>query len=257
MGFRENLLKKIRINQLADIVLSTLGSVDSGKRIDRNAMRQLLEFGDYEYRRERDLDLYILNDGEILALDNELKIYHTTVQDIGLRKSPTVKEMVSIKNAIKILNDKDVVVSRKEDTVQRIRKELVEALDLSFNADDIDSMVKDGAEALENGYADGVAEILSLFAELLEFQKAPKAFEAAHCHIWGRLDRSKPGEILFGPVVIFGLMHNDLKMIQNPISNLDGERMKHFQQVAKGESRPDLTGEAVWQALSKAVMQKG
>ena len=137
MGFRENLLKKIQIEDLAQGILRSIDPQDSAKRMDREAMRQLLEMSTYSYRKERDLDLYMLNEKEILALDNELKIYRTTAEDIGLRKSPTIKEMVSFRNAIKILNDKDVVVSRKSDTVLRIRSELVAALDLSFAAADI------------------------------------------------------------------------------------------------------------------------
>ncbi len=255
MGFRENLLKKVRINQLSEAILGSLGPPDSGRRMDRDAMRRLLEMGGYHYQKERDLDLYILNAGEILALDNELKIYNTTAQEIALRKSPTVKEMVSIRNAIKILNDKDVVVSRKADTVLRIQKELIAALDLSFVAADIESLARDGSEALKNGYAEGVVEILSLFAELLGFQKAPGIFQISHHHIWGKVARSGTGELVFGPLVMFGLMHNSLKMIEKSIGSLDREGLAHFHQAARGESHGDPAADKVWQSLKAAVMK--
>jgi len=256
MGFRENLLKKIQINQLTDAIQHSMGPTDSGQRMDRDAMRRLLEMGDYHYQKERDLDLYVLNQKEFLALDNELKIYRTTAEDIALRKSPTVKEMVSIRNAIKILNDKDVVVSRKAETVVRIQKELIQALDLSFTAADIESLAADGSEALKNGYADGVIEILSLFAELLGFQKAPKFFQLSHHHIWGRLEQPRAEELRFGPLVMFGLIHNRLKMIEEPISSLDKQGLEHFHQIAKKEDLAGLEGDKVWDDLKKAVIEK-
>ena len=59
MSFKENLLKKIEINKLSRKVLQTLGPADSGLKIDKEAMRHLLELGPYQYQKERDLDLFI------------------------------------------------------------------------------------------------------------------------------------------------------------------------------------------------------
>jgi hypothetical protein len=255
MGFRENLLKKIQIEELVAGILRSIGPADSEQRMDRDAMRRLLERGTYQYRKERDLDLYLLNESEILALDNELKIYRTSAEDIGLRKSPTIKEMVSFRNAIKILNDKDVVVTRKADTVRRIRAELVAALDLSFTKADIESLAADGAEALQNGYADGVVEILTLFAELLHFQKAPKVFQVAHHHTWGVLEHPRDDEVRFGPLVMFGLMHNSLKMLEKSISSLDKGALENYHLAAKSEDHADIVGEKVWQTLQETVLE--
>jgi hypothetical protein len=255
MAFRENLLKKIQIEELSDGILRSIGPVGSEQRMDRDSMRKLLELGTYQYLKERDLDLYRLNETEILALDNELKIYRTTPEDIGLRKSPTIKEMVSFRNAIKILNDKDVVVSRKTDTVMRIRSELVTTLDLSYTKVDIELLAADGSEALKNGYADGVVEILTLFAELLHFQKAPKIFQIPHHQIWGTLERPRDGESRFGPLVMFGLIHNSLKMIEKPVSNLDKNGLEKLHQAAKSEDYADLAGAKVWLALQEAGLE--
>jgi hypothetical protein len=261
MGFRENLLKKIEIEQRVDQVLGSIVPSDSSRRIDLETMRQLLEMGPYHHRRERDLDLYCENERTdrqlIIVLDNELKIYDTSVEDVALRKSPTVKEMVNIRNAIKILNDKAVVVSRKADTVQRVRSALIDALDLSFSAADIDALAKDGCDALKNNYAEGVVEILALFAELLGYQKAPKAFQLGHHHIWGVLKKGGPAEVLFGPMVLFSLMRNSVALLEIPISSLDKAGLKRFEQVAKGESKGDFSGEQVFESLKTAVMARG
>lgn len=256
MGFRENLLKKIHINRSADSVMRSINPTDSAKRIDSEAMRELLEMGNYARQQERDLSLYILNDDHILALDNELKIYNCPAEDIGLRKSPTVKEMISIRNAIKILNDKDVVVSRKADTVKRIHHDMINELDLSYDESDIESMVNDGIDAYKNNYTDGVVEILTLFADLLEYKNAPKDFRMSHHHIWGITAESKSGGWLFGPAIIFGLMHNKLKMIETSINSKDKADMERFQQIVKGESDADLTDAAVFNALKHAVLKK-
>jgi hypothetical protein len=251
MGFRENLLQKIQIDRLSQTVLNSMGPPDSGRRIDRDAMRTLVALGNYRYQKERDLDLYVLNAEEILVLDNELKIYRTGAEDIALRKSPTIKEMVSIRNAIKILNDKDVVVSRKADTLERIKAELIAALDLSFTPADIASLARDGSQCLDNRYAEGVIEILTLFAELLGFQEAPKLFQIAHHRIWGRLVQPGPGAWRFGPVVLFGLMDNSLKLIRNPVSSQDTEQLQQYQRA----NLEALSGDPVWAALKTAVME--
>ena len=190
-----------------------------------------------------------------MALDNELKIFKTTVQDIGLRKSPTIKEMISIRNAIKILSDKDVVISHKADTVLRIQKELLSTLDLSFTPNDIKALAQDGAEALKNGYANGIIEILKLFAELLKFKPAPKSFQVPHHQIWGQRDQLQAGEWRFGPLVMFSLIHNRLKMLNKSFNNRNKDEMLAYQQVVNDEHPADLIDDNVWLALQNTVLQ--
>lgn len=241
-----------------------MGSIapnDSSRRIDIEAMRQLLEMGPYFYRRERDLDLFCENEGDdrqkIILLDNELKTYHTSVDDVALRKSPTTKEMISIRNAIKILNDKAVVVSRKGETLQQVKSRLIDALDLSFTPADIDALVQDGNDTLKNNYAEGVVEILTIFAELLGYQKAPKTFQLAHHQIWGISHKKGPGEWVFGPAVIFSMIRNTLSLHEKPVSTKDKAALKHFQQIGKGKAQGDINGESVFGYLKSAVIDQG
>ena len=250
------MLKKIHIKGLADRVLRSINPTDSGKRIDIDAMRQLLEMGDHTRQKERDLILYLLNGGHLMVLDNELKVYNCPAQEIGLRKSPTVKEMISIRNAIKILNDKDVVISRKGETVERIQRDMINDLDISYGESDIASMVDDGIDAYKNHYTDGVVEILTLFAELLEFQTAPKAFRMPHYHIWGRTTASTSSGRLFGPAIIFGLMHNRLKMFENSFNSKNENEILRYQQMVKGDIDADLSDAQVFEALKHAVFKK-
>ena len=128
MRFKENLLKKIEIDGLAENIRKTIGPADGTLRLDTDMMVQLLEIGGYPSHKERDLTLYRLDGdidhGRFLVLDNDIAIYLTSAADIGLRKSPTVKEMVTFRNIKKILVDTDVVLSRKEESLNKIQREL-------------------------------------------------------------------------------------------------------------------------------------
>jgi hypothetical protein len=260
MSFKENLLKKIRIDALAHKVAASLGPPDSGLKIDKEAMRSLLEMSPYRYQKERDLDLYMVEaEGEqrkILVLDNELPIYKTTVEDVALRKSPYIKEMVSLRNVIKILRDSDVKLSIKKDSVKAVQKESIELLDLSYNQSDLDQISKEAAAALENKYAEGISESLDLFAELLDYRPPPKAFEIRHHKIIGALTEKERGELLYGPIIISSRIDNSLKLIENQISSLDKEKLGHFRQVVVGNDKADLEGADVIKHLQQAVMNR-
>ena len=258
MSFKDNLLKKIQINQLSRTVLASIGSAESGLKIDKDAMRSLLEMSPYQYQKERDLDLYIQGlNGElsrILVLDNELPIYETTVDDVLIRKSPYTKEMLSIKNIIKILKDSDVKLSRKKRSLESVQKECIDGLDLTYKASDIEAIAKEGADSLENGYAEGVVESLSLLAELLGYRPPPKTFRIRHHEIFGAVTEKEGGEILFGPVVVFSLINNSLAMLKDKISSLDKKRIEYFQQVAGGEEKATVEGKEVFRYLKKKLI---
>jgi len=258
MSFKENLLKKIKIDSLARKVIQSIGPPDSGQKIDKDAMRSLLETSAYTNQRERDLDLYVekIDEGlsKILVLDNELPIYKTTVEDVVMRKSPYIKEMANIRNIIKILKDSDVKVSRKEESVKAVQEECIDRLDLSFNDSDIEAIPKDGAASLDNDYTDGIMESLTLFAELLGYKKPPKAFAIRHHQIFGALAEKEAGEVVYGPVVIFSLIDNSIKLIEERISSFDKHKMEFYQQVVQGNEKASIEGSDVFKYLKKEVM---
>jgi len=260
MSFKENLLKKIKIVNMSKKVIGSIGPPGSERKTDKATMQRLLEMSPYTLHKKRDLDLYIKGDpdkkGEILVLDNELALYHTTADDVVLRKSPTIKEMVSIRNAIKILSDSDVVISKREESVNTIGKECIDLLDLSFNKADIEEIEKEGSASLENGYSDGVIESLSLFAELLGFSSPPKAFKMRHCEIIGHLKKKENGEIVFGPAVIYSLAYNTLKLIEKKIGSFDKGAMEYFKQVIAEKQEASKEGADVFQYLKETVVRK-
>lgn len=260
MSFKDNLLTKIKINKLANKVIASIGPAESGRKVDKDAMRNLLEMSPYQYQKVRDLDLYVeeidQDPKKIFVLDNELPIYKTTIEDVAMRKSPLIKEMVKIRNIIKILKDSDVKLSRKEESVKAIQDDCIDQLDLSFNESDIDEIAKDGQASLERDYSDGVIECLELFAELLDYQPAPKAFQLSRHKIIGEIASRAGGEVLYGPMIIYSLIHGTLKLIEDRISSFDKSKIEIIQQVAAGKQKAALEGPDVFEYLKKTVLKK-
>lgn len=262
MGFKENLLKKIEIEQLGRKVAASVAPQADAAKFDKSAMRRLLEMGEFSHVAfdDRGLDLYILeNDGDrkkILVLDNGLAIYRTSVDDVALRKSPTVKEMISIRNAIKILNDSDVRLSKRDESVATVERMLIEKLDLNYQAADIADIARDGVAALEGGYVEGVLESLLLLGELLGFGPAPKQLQAAHREISGAKSKGEAGEAVFGPAVIYDKLHNTLRLVRTPVSSRDRENLDRFNRITNGEQPPSAKGAAVFEYLRDAVLAK-
>jgi hypothetical protein len=260
MSFKENLLTKIKIDKLAKKVIASIGPAESGRKVDKDAMRNLLEMSPYQYQKARDLDLYVeeidQDQKKIFVLDNELPIYRTTIEDVVIRKSPLIKEMVKIRNIIKILKDSDVKISRKEESVKAIQSDCIDQLDLSFNESDIDEIAKDGQASLERDYTDGVIESLELFAELLDYQPAPKAFQLGRHKIVGELTPKSGEEVLYGPMIIYSLIHGTLKLIENQISSFDKTKIELIQQVAASKQKAAVEGPDVFNYLKNAVLKK-
>ncbi len=259
MSFKENLLRKIEIDNLAAKVTASIGPSESGLKVDKDAMRTLLQKAGYTLRKERDLELYLEDSsadiGNILVLDNDLTIYHTSVKDVVIRKSPFVKDMISIRNIVKILNDKDVVVSKKETSVKQVQKACISKLDLSFEPSDIADIAIDGVASVESRYADGVIEVVDMFADLLGYKPPPKIFSVDHHHVRGKLKIKDNGERLFGPAVLYSLADNTVKVIESPISSNDKEKLAYYKKVASGEEKAAITGEAAFAFLKESVLE--
>ncbi len=258
MSFKKNLLSKIAIKRLTRTVAAAIGTVDSGKRIDRQVLGQLITYFPWAHRRERDLDLYLETDGpektHILVLDNDLPIYHTTVDDVVLRKSPTVKEMISFRNAVKILSDKDVVVSKQEASLKTIEATSIGVLDLNFTAADIEGLAGQGADALEAGDAQKVHESLMLFAELLALRPAPTAFALKYHDSFGKVATTPDGETTYGPLVMYSRVHDTLTCLEAVLSSRDKARFEQLEAVASGTAEAAASGAVVFNLMAAKVL---
>jgi hypothetical protein len=137
MPFKENLKAKTKLDRLLRKLVSTMKEPPGKWWVDKVLTQELLDMTDFEHKKFRDLHLYIRPlEGEImevLVFDNELPMYHTTVADVALRKSPCWQEMFSIRNIKKIMNPHDVFVSKGKESLKRIHANALALLDLTYN----------------------------------------------------------------------------------------------------------------------------
>jgi len=260
MTFKENLLTKIEIDQLTAKVLKSVGPSGSDQKTDKSKMRQLLETGPFQFTHQRDLDLYIIEPetdaGQILVLDNELAIYKTDIQDVLLRKSPTIKEMISIRNAIKILSDADVVVSRKAESVKIIYQLCLDRLDLTYQQADIEMLAAEGVLALEQEDVHGLDETLMLFNALLGFYPLPKRFRIPGCLMSAGIDRSEHKKVRYTPVIIYNKHTNELKLIVASIYSRDKSCVDLIHKVVQGETDAFKEGPTVMEYLKDTAIKR-
>lgn len=259
MSFKDNLLKKMKIDRLAAQVLSSIKPPGSIQKVDLESMRTLLEMSAYELKVERDLDLYYKNHTadklKIVVLDNDLPLYRTSIEDVVLRKSPIVKEMTKIRNIIKILSDSDVLTSKREETVRTVQQEGVELLDLSFDESDLDALATDGTTALQDKDPEGVLECISLFAEILDYRRLPKTMGVSELNAVGTKIEIEGGKILWGPLVLYNSASNRLKLVVDQFESGDRGKLDVLHQIAAGTKEADLEGSDVFEFLKKSALR--
>ncbi|MFZ5570116.1 MAG: hypothetical protein ACOZF0_06910 [Thermodesulfobacteriota bacterium] len=250
----------MEIDRLARQVIDSLRPLGNGpSRIEKQAMKRLLELGDYRHERKRDLDVFYRGNvqnalrAQFIVLDNDLAVYETTMEDVVLRKSPYVKEMVSIRNIIKILNDGDVIRCKKADTVRLVHGECLSLLDLSVNPSDLSDMRNEAIKAVTSGDTEKVLTCISLFAELLEYVFPPPflAFQAHHIRCGITID--PVGVHYYGPHVIYDSATNRLALSILQIKNGDKDKIETIQQVMHHTVKPDKAGADVFTFLFEAA----
>ncbi len=247
MALRENLLKKMELDQQALQVIRSFQPTSGLVKIDKQAMDRLFEQAGYVRERHRDLDLYFQKvqtgaPAYYIVLDNDLSVYATTLEDVVMRKSPYVKEMISIRNIIKILNDGDVIRSKKADTVKQIHAECVSALDLHIEPSDLEAIKMDGFCALETGNAKEVSICLSLFAELLRYYPAPAFLAQPDYLIIGEKRTGPAGVNIYGPHVVYNQTFNQLKLIKAHIKKEETGKIELFHETVQGSAKSDMDG---------------
>jgi len=258
--FQKNLLQKIELDRLAARVAASIVSGETRKPIDKEAMRSLLESSPYKHRHERDLDLYIKPAGDelqmILVLDNELPIFHSTVEDVVTRRSPRTLEMWKISTIRSILVDSDIKKSTREDSVNAVLADAVARLDLSYTDKDIKDMAREGMAWLAGKESGEVAKILAMFAELLGYKKPPGPFGLAQTICYGVAAPGRGKDTLFGPMVLYRPAVNLLVWVDRTFSSSDREQLEALWEIAAGRTSMQVTGDAVFEKLQADVLEK-
>jgi len=260
MSFKENLLRKLELQRLAARVIASMGSGQTYRRIDKEAMRKLLEMSPYQYQQERDLDLYVKNGGEelktILVLDNELPVFRSTVKDVVIRRSPRTLEMWRISTIKHILNDSDIKVSKGEESVRIVLKDAVAQLDLNYTEADIRDLAREAMAWLAGREDLKVGETLGLFAALLGFRKLPKSFGVEQSICYGKSSPGADKESVFGPLVLYRPGDNFLQWVDKRFSPSDRQQIESLQSVANGRTSMPITGDAVFAKLKTEVLEQ-
>lgn len=259
MSFKENLKTKMEFDRLVTNLYATLREPPGQRHVDKGLMKTLLAKTDFTLQKARDLELYVRplkgETMEILVFDNELAIYHSTVADVALRKSPDWKEMFSIRNVRRILDDKDVVMCKGKESIRRIYGDVLSGLDLSYTEKDMAALAADGCRALEQRSLEGVEETLELFSEVLGLQAVnlPVLEEDLQALARPKTNGGEPS--LLEHLILFAEARYWIALRRGTFSPDNEFDLAKIAACAKGEELPDLEGPAVFQFLADLALK--
>ena len=260
MSFKENLKAKIKLDKLLKRLLSTMREPPGKRWLDKVLTQELLDMTDFEHKKVKNLQLYTRPlEGEIMevvVLDNELPIYHTTLADVALRKSPYWQQMFSIGNIKKIMNDQDVILSKGKKSIKRLHANALALLDLTYTRDDLAPLLEDARQGLEQKSIAQIQESLDLFFELLDFQPVSLEVLEPDLQIFARPKPNGGVVPTFEHLILFNeksLLLGLKKGIFSPQNDLD---LAWVLQCARGEKKADLQGIDVFEFLAELALEK-
>ena len=260
MSFKENLKAKINLDRLLQKLVSTIKEPPGKWWLDKPLTQELLDMTDLEHKKFRDLHLYLRplegETMEVLVFDNELPIYHTSVVDVALRKSPRWQEMFSIRNIKKIMNQHDVLVSKGKESLERLHANALAMLDLTYTKDDLAMLVEDAGRGLEHKSIAQLHESFDLFFELLDFQPVSLGGLEPDLLIFARPKVNGAAVSTLEHLILFDEESLSLalkKGVFSPQSDLD---LAWVMQYARGGERADLQGIGVFEFLAEMALKK-
>ena len=260
MPFKENLKAKIRADELLRKLVSTMKEPPGKWWVDKALIQELVEMTDFEHKKFRDLHLYVRplkgEIMEVLVFDNELAIYHTTVADVGLRKSPFWQEMISIRNIKKIMNHHDVLVSKGKESLKRIHATALALLDLTYTRDDLMLLLEDARSGLERESIEQVQESLDLFVDLLDFQPLLLDVLERDLEVFAKPVHKEGTVPEFEHLILFDKETLSLGLKKGAFSPEDDVDLSWVMKYVHGEKTADLKGIDVFKFLSELALEK-
>jgi len=266
MSFKENLKTKIKLDRLLQKLVSTIREPPGRWWLDKVLTQELLDMTDFEHKKVSYLHLYVRPlEGEIkevLVFDNELPIYHTTVADVALRKSPYWQEMFSIRNIKKIMNDQDVIISKGKESLKRLHASAMALLDLTYTRDDLALLLEDARSGLERKSIEQIQESLDLFVDLLDFEPLSFGVLEQDLQIFAGPKLNGGAVPTFEHLILFDEENLSLGLKKGAFSTENDLDLAWVMQYAQGEKIADLKGIDVFKflvelALEKAQAQRG
>ena len=260
MSFKENLKAKIKVDRLFQRLVSTTREPPGRRWLDKDLTKELLARTDFEYKKVRGLHLYIRPlEGaimEVAVLDNELPIYHTTVDDVTLRKSPYWQQMFSIRNVRKIMNDHDVIASKGKESLKRLHARALGLLDLTHTRDDVALLLEDARRGLEQKSISQIQESLNFFFELLHFQPVSLEVLEPSVQSFARPKLNGGPVPSFEHLVLFDEEKLWLGLKKGAFSPQNDSDLAWVLKRARGEERADLQDTEVFEFLAELVSAK-
>ncbi|MCF8144666.1 MAG: hypothetical protein K9N21_12185 [Deltaproteobacteria bacterium] len=260
MSFIENLKARIKADGLFRKLVSTMKEPPGKWWVDTVLIQELLHMTDFEHKKFRDLQLYVRPmEGEVmevLVFDNELAIYHTTVADVGLRKSPFWQEMISIRNIKKIMNHHDVLVSTGKASIERIHANAIARLDLTYTRDDLALLLEDARRGLERKAMEEVQESLDLFVDLLAFEPMVLDVLERDLQVFAGPEHKGGSVPRFENLLLFDRETLSLGLKKGPFSPEEDVDLAWVIQYARGEKTADLKGMDVFNFLAELALEK-
>jgi hypothetical protein len=260
MSFKENLKAKIRIDRLSQKLVSTIREPPGKRWLDKALAQELLDMTDLEHKKVRDLHLYVRPlEGEImevLVFDYELPIYHTTVADVALRKSPYWQEIVSIRNIRKIMSDKDVMISKGKESLRRLHVNALALLDLAYTRDDLALLLEDARRGLDQKSIAQIQESFDLFFELLDFQPVSLGGQEQDLQIFARPKPNGGAVPTFENLILFDEQNLSLGLKKGAFSPQSDLDLAWVIKYARGGERADLQGIDVFEFLAELALEE-
>jgi hypothetical protein len=260
MSFKENLKTKIKADRLLHQLSSTMKEPPGKWWVDKILIQELLAMTDYLPEKFRDLHLSVRPlEGEImevLVLDNELAIYHTSVADVGLRKSPFWQEMISIRNIRKIMNHHDVLVSKGKESLKRIHANALALLDLTYTRDDLMLLVEEARKGLEHKSVEKVQESLDLFVELVDFEPLVLDILKQDLQVYAGPGSEDGSGATFEHLILFDQETLSSGLKKGAFSPEDDMDLAWVMKYVRGEKTADLKGIDVFKFLTDLALEK-
>lgn len=261
MGFKENLKAKMDLDRLLRNAIHTIKEPPETKWVDKKLTGEILDKTDFKYKKAGNLDLYVrpLENGimEILVLDNELPIYHTTVADVTLRKNPHWQDVFSVRNVKKIMNDQDVIVSKGKESLKKVYASALGRLDLTYDRGDLEQLIEEARMGLEQGSSPRIREPLDLFFEMLGFQ--PVYFETLEpdLQMFGRPRPNFGATPSFEHLIILNEETLSLGLKKGTFSPANDSDLGWVVRYAQKQQKADLQGLEVLEFLAELALDQG
>jgi len=260
MSFKENLKAKINLDRLLQKLVSTIREPPGRWWLDKVLTQELLDMTDLEHKKVRDLHLYIRplvgEIMEVVVFDNELPIYHATVADVALRKSPYWQEIFSIRNIRKIMNDKDVIISKGKESLKRIHANAMVLLDLTYTRDDLALLLEDARSGLERKSIGQIQESLDLFVDLLDFEPLLLDVLERDLQVFARPGHKNGSVPAFEHLILFDEETLSLGLKKGAFSPENDLDLAWVMQYVRGEKTADLQGIEVFELLADLALEK-